>query len=82
MKKLTGKKVAIIIENGFEEVELTSPKKALEEAGWNVSSAARSLGMERTNLHKRMRSLGIASEARSLSAIPRNSSFVRRHTIA
>lgn len=30
---LTGKKIAIIIENGFEEVELTSPKKALEEAG-------------------------------------------------
>ncbi len=30
---LTGKKIAIITENGFEEVELTSPKKALEEAG-------------------------------------------------
>jgi protease I len=36
MKKLTGKKVAIITENGFEEVELTSPKKALEEAGATV----------------------------------------------
>jgi protease I len=33
MGKLTGKKVAIITQNGFEEVELTSPKKALEEAG-------------------------------------------------
>ena len=30
---LTGKKVAIITENGFEEIELTSPKKALEDAG-------------------------------------------------
>jgi len=30
---LTGKKIAAITENGFEEVELTSPKKALEEAG-------------------------------------------------
>ena len=30
---LNGKKIAIITENGFEEVELTSPKKALEEAG-------------------------------------------------
>jgi protease I len=36
MKNLEGKKVAIITENGFEEVELTSPKKALEEAGATV----------------------------------------------
>ena len=33
---LNGKKIAIITENGFEEVELTSPKKALEEAGATV----------------------------------------------
>jgi two-component system, NtrC family, nitrogen regulation response regulator NtrX len=33
--------------------------KALEESGWNVSSAARTLGMERTNLHKRIKSLGL-----------------------
>jgi len=33
MATLTGKKVAILTENGFEESELTSPKKALEEAG-------------------------------------------------
>lgn len=33
MTTLTGKKVAILTENGFEESELTSPKKALEEAG-------------------------------------------------
>jgi protease I len=31
--KLDGKKVAILVTNGFEEVELTSPKKALEDAG-------------------------------------------------
>lgn len=36
MAVLNGKKVAIITENGFEEVELTSPKKALEEAGATV----------------------------------------------
>jgi protease I len=36
MATLSGKKVAIITENGFEEVELTSPKKALEEAGAQV----------------------------------------------
>ncbi|MGZ8509149.1 MAG: type 1 glutamine amidotransferase domain-containing protein [Chitinophagaceae bacterium] len=33
MAKLHGKTVAILTENGFEEIELTSPKKALEEAG-------------------------------------------------
>jgi protease I len=36
MATLTGKKVAILTENGFEEAELTSPKKALEEAGATV----------------------------------------------
>ncbi len=36
MKALEGKKVAILTENGFEEVELTSPKKALEDAGARV----------------------------------------------
>lgn len=30
---LNGKKIAILVENGFEQVELTEPKKALEEAG-------------------------------------------------
>ncbi len=33
--------------------------RALEAASWNVSQAARALGMERTNLHKRMRALTI-----------------------
>jgi two-component system nitrogen regulation response regulator NtrX len=33
--------------------------KALEETGWNVSQAARMLGLERTNLHKRIRALGL-----------------------
>jgi len=36
MAILTGKKVAILTESGFEEVELTSPKKALEDAGARV----------------------------------------------
>ncbi len=36
MANLNGKKVAILTENGFEEIELTSPKKALEEAGATV----------------------------------------------
>ncbi len=36
MEKLKGKTVAILTENGFEEVELTSPKQALEDAGATV----------------------------------------------
>jgi two-component system, NtrC family, nitrogen regulation response regulator NtrX len=34
--------------------------RALEETNWNVSGAARVLGMERTNLHKRIRALGLS----------------------
>jgi protease I len=33
MERLNGKKVAILVADGFEQVELTEPKKALEEAG-------------------------------------------------
>lgn len=33
MPTLNGKRVAILVEDGFEQVELTSPKQALEEAG-------------------------------------------------
>jgi len=36
MEKLKGKRIAILTENGFEEVELTSPKKALEDSGAKV----------------------------------------------
>ncbi|MDB5195950.1 MAG: glutamine amidotransferase [Flaviaesturariibacter sp.] len=36
MAQLDGKKVAILTENGFEEVELTSPLKALQDAGATV----------------------------------------------
>jgi DNA-binding NtrC family response regulator len=33
--------------------------QTLEEVGWNISRAAAILGVERTNLHKKMRSYGI-----------------------
>jgi protease I len=36
MKRTFGKKVAILTENGFEEIELTSPKRAMENAGIEV----------------------------------------------
>ncbi len=42
-----------------ESAEREHILKALEESKWNVSGAARLLGMERTNLHKRIRALGL-----------------------
>ena len=42
-----------------ESAEREHILRALEETSWNVSGAARSLGMERTNLHKRIRALGL-----------------------
>jgi len=33
MQNLSGKRIAILVEDGFEQIELTSPKQALEEAG-------------------------------------------------
>jgi protease I len=35
--KLEGKRVAILVEEGFEQIELTSPKEALEREGAKVS---------------------------------------------
>jgi two-component system nitrogen regulation response regulator NtrX len=42
-----------------DSAERESILKALEQSNWNVSGAARILGIERTNLHKRIRALGI-----------------------
>jgi two-component system nitrogen regulation response regulator NtrX len=42
-----------------ESAEREHLLRALEGASWNVSGAARALGMERTNLHKRIRALGL-----------------------
>jgi protease I len=35
--ELQGKRVAILVDNGFEQVELTQPKQALEQAGAQTS---------------------------------------------
>jgi two-component system, NtrC family, nitrogen regulation response regulator NtrX len=43
-----------------ESAERDHILRALDESSWNVSGAARALGMERTNLHKRIRALGLA----------------------
>jgi len=45
-----------------EAAEREKILKALEETNWNVSAAARVLGIERTNLHKRIKALGLGRE--------------------
>jgi len=47
------------IQEARESAERDHILRALEETNWNVSGAARALGMERTNLHKRIRALGV-----------------------
>src|SRR5262245_10094555 len=55
--KLDGKKIAILVTHGFEQVELTSPKEALEKAGAeaDIISPARSTvkGWDETDWGKR-----------------------------
>jgi two-component system, NtrC family, nitrogen regulation response regulator NtrX len=45
-----------------DSAERASIIKALDQTSWNVSGAARLLGIERTNLHKRIRALGITRD--------------------
>ncbi len=48
------------VQEARESAERDHILRALEETNWNVSGAARALGMERTNLHKRIRALGLS----------------------
>ena len=47
-----------------EAAEREQIVRALDETDWNVSAAARVLNIERTNLHKRMRALGLQREGK------------------
>jgi DNA-binding NtrC family response regulator len=42
-----------------EEAERAYIADTLDRYGWNVSRASQELGVERTNLHKKIKSLGI-----------------------
>lgn len=50
------------VQEAREAAERDHILRALEAAEWNVSGAARALGMERTNLHKRMKALGVSRD--------------------
>ena len=42
---LNGKRIAILVTDGFEQVELTGPKQALEQAGTQVNPSVLSGGI-------------------------------------
>jgi len=42
----------------------------LEENGWNISRTATLLGIERTNLHKKMRALGLSRDSQGHGSGP------------
>jgi protease I len=46
-QQLNGKRIAILVEDGFEQVELTEPKQALEEAGAKTDIVSPSSGKVR-----------------------------------
>ena len=48
------------VQDARDAAEREQILRALEQSGWNVSSAARALGIERTSLHKRIRALGLS----------------------
>lgn len=49
--ELKGKKVAILVENGFEQVEMTEPRRALEAAGAGVDLISLQKGKVRAFKH-------------------------------
>jgi transcriptional regulator of acetoin/glycerol metabolism len=44
----------------IERREADAIRRALEAANWNVTQASAGLGIDRTNLHRKMRKYGIA----------------------
>jgi two-component system nitrogen regulation response regulator NtrX len=60
IRRSPGPEMRSNLQDTRESAERASIVKVLEQTNWNVSSAARVLGIERTNLHKRIRALGIS----------------------
>jgi transcriptional regulator of acetoin/glycerol metabolism len=55
-----GRDEAAGLRGEIERRETEAIRKALEAAHWNVTQAASGLGIDRTNLHRKMRKYGIA----------------------
>jgi DNA-binding NtrC family response regulator len=53
-----------------ELVERDYILKKLEEHDWNVTQASQALGVERTNLHKKIKQLGLSRNGRAAPGEP------------
>jgi len=60
--RMPAKTRASSLQETRESAERDRIVQALEQSNWNVSSAARALGIERTHLHKRLKALGLSRE--------------------
>jgi two-component system nitrogen regulation response regulator NtrX len=60
LESASGHEEAAGLRGEIERREADAIRKALESAGWNVTQAATSLGIDRTNLHRKMRKYGIS----------------------
>ena len=61
--RMPAKTRASSLQETRESAERDRIVQALEQSNWNVSSAARTLGIERTHLHKRLKALGLSRDA-------------------
>lgn len=52
-----------------DAVEKQFIRERLDDHDWNISKTALALGIERTNLHKKMRGLGLSRDGRELSEV-------------
>src|SRR5688500_7077915 len=51
-QNLSGKRIAILVENGFEQVELTEPKRAIEGAGGKAEIVSPNAGQVKGWKHR------------------------------
>ena len=68
--KLEGKKIALVVADGFEQVELTSPKEALEREAPRASSCAGSTSNGATHFLSTLRSQTRTSTTTTRSCFP------------
>jgi DNA-binding NtrC family response regulator len=61
--ELTPEARALPLREFRDHMEREYIRMKLDDNGWNISRTATLLGIERTNLHKKMRSLGLSRES-------------------
>jgi DNA-binding NtrC family response regulator len=64
MRPLANASEQVTLREFREQVERDFIQRKLEQHGWNVSRTAEALGIERTNLHRRLRAWGLHKRTR------------------